>query len=79
MPADWEDVQTNAFAIMARYHRTMQSEQHHGLAKTVLKDFNTMHEWLSEFLSVGLEFYVITDYMSRYDTANRHIWASEFH
>ena len=67
-----EDVQTNiydiiAFATMAKHHRAMQSSRSHGLAKTVHEAFMQMHGCLSETLSVGLQFYVIGDYMSQYD------------
>ena len=72
VPQDWEDVQTNiydiiAFATMAKHHRAMQSSGSHGLAKTVHEAFMQMHGCLSETLSVGLQFYVIGDYMSQYD------------
>ena len=72
VPQDWEDVQTNiydiiAFATMAKHHRAMQSSRSHGLAKTVHEAFMQMHGCLSETLSVGLQFYVIGDYMSQYD------------
>ena len=74
VPQDWEDVQTNiydilALATMAKAHRATQpSGQAHGLARTVHEAFMQLHECLSETLSDGLQFYVIGDYLSRYDT-----------
>ena len=73
VPQHWEDVRTNIhdiidFATTAKHHRSMQpSGNGHGLAKTVQEAFRQMHECLSETLSVGLQFYVIHDYMTRYD------------
>ena len=57
------------FASMAKDHRTRrQSDKPHPLAKTVLTAILTLHKFLSEFLSLGLEFYVIKDYMAEHDT-----------
>ena len=57
------------FASMAKDHRTRrQSDKPHPLAKTILTAILTLHKFLSEFLSLGLEFYVIKDYMAEHDT-----------
>ena len=62
---------------MAKYHK------HHSLARTVVTALHTLHEYLSELLSVGLEFYVIKEYMTQHDTGlavriRKGMWASEF-
>ena len=74
VPANWENVKTPindiiAFATMAKYHRArLQSDKPHSLAPTVLIALHRLHKYLSEFMSVGLEFYVIKDYMTDHDT-----------
>ena len=74
VPANWENVKTPikdiiVFASMAKDHRTRrQSDKPQTLAKTVLTAILTLHKFLSEFLSGGLEFYVIKDYMADHDT-----------
>ena len=54
---------------MAKDHRTRrQSDKPRPVAKTVLTAILTLHKFLSEFLSLGLEFYVIKDSIADHDT-----------